>query len=218
VTPTPAAAPPLIPDGEEGREWARRELADPTYDAAEPTFLDRAASAVGEFFADLFSADVPPAIGSTFALVAAVVVAAVILAAFLIWGLPRATHRARGTTRTLFDQDEERTADELRRDAAVHAHRGEWAAAIVLRFRALARGTVERGVVHTPPGTTVHGFARAAARAFPGCAGVLEDAAAAFDDVRYLRRPGTEALYRAVVTADEAVVAQRAATAAAVPA
>lgn len=86
---------------------------------------------------------------------------------------------------------------------------GEWDAAIVLRFRALARGLTERGLVETPPGATVHGFARRAALAFPGQAAALEDAAGAFDDVRYLRRPGTVELYRRIAAVDEAVASAR---------
>ncbi len=97
----------------------------------------------------------------------------------------------------------------MRRDAAALAAKSEWDAAIVLRFRALARGLIERGAVDTPPGATVHAFARAAARAFPPHADALEAAAAAFDDVRYLRRPGTEELYRVIATVDDRVGSAR---------
>lgn len=141
-------------------------------------------------------------------IVAAVVVAVVIVAAFLVWGVPRATGRARAT-RELFGADEQRSAAELRRDAEALAAKGEWDAAIVLRFRALARGLIERGAVDTPPGATVHAFARAAARAFPAHAGALESAAGAFDDVRYLRRPGTEELYRRIAAVDDQVSTAR---------
>jgi hypothetical protein len=80
-----------------------------------------------------------------------------------------------------------------------------------MRFRALARGLAERGIVDVPPGTTVHGFARSAGVVFPNTAADLDDAAAAFDDVRYLRRPGTEALYRRIAGTDDAVATARAA-------
>ena len=88
----------------------------------------------------------------------------------------------------------------------------------MLHFRALARGCSERGVVETPPGATVHAFARAAARVFPHVADELERSATAFDDVRYLRRPGTAALYRQVAETDSAVVAAKPLVAAEVPA
>jgi len=203
-----ASVPPLTPDGDEARRWAERELADPVYDAAQPTAIDRIARAIGDFFASLFSTRLSGDWGPWVSIVAAVVVAVVIVAAFLVWGVPRATGRARAA-RELFGADEQRSAAELRRDAEALAAKGEWDAAIVLRFRALARGLIERGAVDTPPGATVHAFARAAARAFPAHAGALESAAGAFDDVRYLRRPGTEELYRRIAAVDDQVSTAR---------
>jgi hypothetical protein len=204
-----AAVPPLTPDGDEGRRWAEAELSDPAYDIAEPTPFDRIARAIGDFIASLLNPDLSGGWGSTFALVAAIVVVVVIVAAFLVWGVPRVTRRAAPRTPLLFGETEHRSAAELRSAAEERARAADWDAAIVLRFRALARGCLERGVVDPPPGATVHAFARAAATAFPSLAGRLEEAATAFDDVRYLRRPGTPQLYGLVVTVDEAVVAAR---------
>lgn len=200
------AVPPLTPDADEAREWAERVLSDPVYTAAEPTAFDRIARAVGEFFARLFDAQLPGAWGPWVAILIAVAVTVLVVAAILIWGVPRARRRST-VTAELFGESEERSAAQLRRDAASHAARNEWVAAIILRFRALARGLVERGAVDTPPGATVHAFARAAARTFPAQAAQLEFAAGAFDDVRYLRRPGTAELYRVVADVDDAVVA-----------
>ncbi|MCR2764643.1 DUF4129 domain-containing protein [Microbacterium sp. zg.B48] len=203
-----ASVPPLVPDREEARRWAERELADPRYAIAEPTPLDRIARAIADFFESLFSSELPGEWGPWVAVVAAVVVGLVILAAFLIWGVPRFTARSRGPA-DLFGADEQRSADQLRRDAASSAAAGDWDTAIILRFRALARGLLERGAVDTPPGATVHAFARAAARAYPACADQLESAAAAFEDVRYLRRPGTEELYRRIGAVEDTVRATR---------
>lgn len=203
------AVPPLTPDGDEARKWAEQELSDPVYDVAEPTPLDLIARAIADFFEQLFSTELSGQWGSAVAIIAAAVVVVVIAVAFAIWGVPRASRRARPSSPGLFGEDEQRTAAELRAAAASHARSLEWDAAIVLRFRALARGCAERGVVDTPPGATVHAFARAAARAFPDLADRLEAAATAFDDVRYLRRPGTEDLYRLVSDTDDAVVAAR---------
>lgn len=203
------AVPPLTPDGDEARKWAERELSDPVYDIAEPTPLDRFARAVAEFFENLFSTELSGEWGSAVALIAAAVVIVVIVVAFAVWGIPRASRRARSQAPALFGETEHRTAAELRAAAASHARAAEWDAAIVLHFRALARGCTERGVVDVPPGATVHAFARAASRSFPAIADRLESAATAFDDVRYLRRPGTAALYRVVADADAAVVAAR---------
>jgi len=202
------SVPPLTPDGEEARRWAERELSDPIYAAAEPTALDRIARAIGEFFESLFSAELPGAWGPWVAVLAAVVFVVVVGAAFVVWGAPRATRRPRAAV-PLFGEDEQRTAAQLRRDAAALAAKDDWDAAIILRFRALARGLVERGAVDIPPGATVHAFARAAARAFPLYAAPLEGAATAFDDVRYLRRPGTEELYARIAAVDESVAGAR---------
>lgn len=202
-----SSVPPLTPDAEEARRWAERELADPAYAAAEPTALDRIARAIGDFFASLWDTDLGGG-GPWVSLVAAIVVTVVIVAAFLIWGVPRATGRARGTAQP-FGADDERTAADLRREAAARAAAADWNAAVVLRFRALARGLVERGAVDAPPGATVHAFARQAAAAFPAHADALEEAARAFDDVRYLRRPGTAGLYARVAEVDDALARTR---------
>lgn len=204
-----AAAPPLTPDGDEARSWAEQELADPVYAAAEPTPLDRIAQAIGEFLSRLFNPEIPAAFGPSLAVIAAVVVGILILVAFLVWGMPRIVRRAPGRDAALFGTDDVRSAAELRRDAASHAERGEWADAIIVRVRAMARALAERGIVDTPPGATVHAFSRAASRPFPASAGDLERVADAFDDVRYLRRPGTPELYELVATADDALAAAR---------
>lgn len=208
LAPLAASVPPLTPDGDEARRWAEDELSDPVYAAAQPTALDRIAQAIGDAVESLFGAQLSGDWGPWVALVAVIVVMLVILAAFPVWGVPRSTGRAK-TTAALFGEQEQRSAAELRRDAASLAARREWDAAIILRFRALARGLVERTAVDTPPGATVHAFARAAARSFPASAADLESAAEAFDDVRYLRRPGTEELYRRIAAVDDAVTAAR---------
>lgn len=206
---TADAVPPLTPDGDEARDWAERELSDAVYDVAEPTPFDRIARAIGDFFASLFNPDATGAWGSTFALVAAIVVVVVIVAAFLIWGMPRASRRAAAGAPALFGEAEHRSAAELRADAETHARAADWQAAIVLRFRALARGCAERGIVDPPPGATVHAFARAAGRVFPALGDRVEQAASVFDDVRYLRRPGTAELYALVASVDDAVAGAR---------
>lgn len=198
----------LSPGRDEAREWAERELSDPVYAAAEPTLLDRIAQAVSDFFEDLFSTELPDALGPTFAIVVAIVVTVLIVAGVLIWGRPRASSRSRRAPE-LFGQAEARTAEQLRRDAAAAAASADWDEAIVLRFRALVRGLEERTLVDVTAGTTVHGFARAATRAFPQETGRLDAAAAHFDDVRYLRRPGTEDVYRSVVRLDEDLTSSR---------
>lgn len=207
-----AALVPLLPDGDEAREWAERELSDPAYAAAEPTVIDRAARAVADFLSDLFSPSAPTEWGPSVLVVLGVLLAAAVVVGILIWGRPRATVRTRTGAGALFDGDDARSADDLRRDAVAAADRSDWDEAIVLRFRALARGLGERGIVDPPPGATAHAFARETARALPELTTAVDGAAAIFDDVRYLRRPGTAPRYRAVVELDDAAVRARPAT------
>lgn len=203
------AGPPLMPSGDEARRWAEQELSDPAYAAAQPTAFDRIAQAIGDFVRGILTARLPDGAGSAFAIVAAILVVALAIAAILVWGLPRTTARSRPDTAELFGEPERRSAARLRALAASSAAQAEWDAAIVLRFRALARGLEERGILETPPGATVHAFARAAGRPFPDWAAALEGAAGVFDDVRYLRHPSTEDMYRRVSSVDDALSAAR---------
>lgn len=193
---------PLVPDGDEARRWAEQELSDPVYRTAEPTAFDRAARAVAEFIGNLFSGDLSALSGPWLTIAIALVVAALAVAAVLVWGLPRFAARSRGRA-ALFDADDTLTAAELRRDAEATAARGEWDAATVLRTRAIARALAERTVLEVEPGATVHRFARAATAAFPREREALDLLADDFDDVRYLHRRGTADAYERARALDE---------------
>ncbi|MDZ8171088.1 DUF4129 domain-containing protein [Microbacterium xanthum] len=212
------SVPPLTPDDDEARRWAENELSDRVYAEAEPTPFDLFARAVTDFLADLFNPEIPAGLESVFALVAVAVVVVLLIVGLVIWGRPRATRRGVDPTAELFGERETRSARTLRAEAEAEAAYGRWDTAVVLRFRALARSLTERGVIEAPPGATVHAFARAAARPFPDAAAELEDAARAFDDVRYLRRPGTADVYARLAHLDDALSSRRPAVLPAVPA
>lgn len=203
------AVPPIAPDPDEARRWAEDELARAPYQEAQPTPIDRFARAVAEFLGSIFSGQVPATLGPWLAVAAIVVILALVLVAILIWGRPRIATRSRAS-RELFGDDETRSAEQLRADADTAAARAAFDEAIVLRVRALARGLAERTIVETEPGATVQRFAAAAARAFPAERTELHEVARSFDDVRYLRRPGTEAAYSAVRSLDERLARSRA--------
>ena len=214
LAPVAGALASLLPDADEAREWAERELSDPAYQAAEPTPIDRLARAVVDFLGELLRNSANGDWGPPALVVLAIIVVAGIVIGILIWGRPRPIVRAQPPARALFDDDDGRSAEELRDDAAAAAARADWDAAIVLRFRAFARGLTERGLVDPPPGATVRAFARAAAAALPALSAGLDEAASIFDDVRYLRRPGTEQRYRVVAELDADAVRTRPAPAA----
>ncbi|MEV7694790.1 DUF4129 domain-containing protein [Microbacterium sp. NPDC089189] len=206
-----ALAAPLIPDGEEGRRWAEQELSDTAYRTAEPTPIDRVAQAIGDAIGSLFSGGAPGGLGAVFAVVAAVVLVAIVVLALLVWGRPRTRARSRAArTATLFGEETARSARQLRDDAERQARAGAWDEAIATAVRALARDLDERGLVETAPGATVHAFARQAGRVFPDEAAALHSCASDFDDVRYLRRPGTPEAYERVRAVDGRLRAERA--------
>ncbi|WP_166981103.1 DUF4129 domain-containing protein [Paramicrobacterium fandaimingii] len=192
--------PPLHPGRDEAYDWLVRELSKPEYTAAQPSLIDRIASAVREWFLSL----VVPGDG-TFAawvpVIIVVLIAAAVVAAILIWGVPR-RNRAGRNTAALFGDDDTRTAHELRTHARQAAQAGDWETAVLEIFRALARGLDERTLVTVLPGTTAGGFASAAASAFPPHAARLRSAASVFDSVRYLEGGATAEQYEALAALD----------------
>lgn len=206
-----ATPPPLTPDGDEAREWAERELSRPVYAEAEPTPIDRVARAIGDFFASLFGAEAPPGLATIILLTAAALVLVAIVVAFVVWGRPRLVRRAQTPVGALFGDDDQRTARQLRELAEQAAAGEDWDEAIVLRFRALARSLVERGVVDLPPGATARTLADLGAASHPDHAQDLRRSAASFDDVRYLGRHGTASSYADVARTDQGILAASAA-------
>lgn len=185
----------LDPDAPEAQSWLRDELAKAPYQAAQPTWFDRLSQSVVNWLTSLTAPD-----GNTFGawipVIVVVLVVAILVAAWLIFGSPRLNRRSRLSADQLFGDDDRRTADDMRRSAADAAQQGDWSLASTEIFRALARGLAERTVLTVSPGTTAHDFGQRAARAFPLAEDRLAAAARVFDDVRYLDRPGTEAGYR----------------------
>lgn len=197
---------PVEPEAPDARELLLDELTDPAYAESQPTWFDLVAQSVIDWFGTLRLGEGggPPALALV---IGAIVLAAAIAAALLVYGVPRWRNRSRLTTELLGERDR-RTARQLRRDAERAAASSDWPRAIADRYRAIARALDERTIVTALPGTTAHGFARAAARQFPDHAGQLEAAADRFDGVRYLDRPGTADDYALVRTLDEAIDAK----------
>lgn len=199
----------LVPDGDEARRWAEEELADPRYADARPTWFDLVARDIGRFLADLFSADNGAAVGPSALIVVTVIVFAALVAALIIWGRPRRSRAARGVRTDLLGADDDRTAAQLRADAERSARSGDWDEAVVLRFRALARGLLERDLIDPSPGATAQGIAREVSRAVPAEADAVRSAAVSFDDVRYLRHPATAERYAEIAATDDRLAASR---------
>jgi hypothetical protein len=191
---------PVDPDAPEAQQWLRDELAKAPYQAAQPTWFDRLSQAVFDWFASLsFTGD-----GSDgwLSVIGILVGVAVVVAAVLIFGLPRRARRRRQQAAGLFADDDRRTAAELRRAAASAAAAGDWTLACEEAFRACAQALAERTIVRPTPGTTAHSVAELAAVAFPAQRDRLREGANVFESVRYLGGSGTESGYRALVDLD----------------
>ena len=178
---------PVLPDGEQGRRWAREELAGPGYER--PGLVRRVLEWV---FERLQSVPMPDGSGS--ALLGGVVV--LLVAAVVVWALVRAggplARRRAAAPDDVFEQ-RSRSAAEYRAAADRAAAAGDWRTAVIERFRALVRGLEENGVLPEQPGRTADETARTAGVQLPAVAVDLHAAARLFDDVRYGDRDASEA-------------------------
>jgi signal transduction histidine kinase len=198
---------PVDPDAEQARDWILRELTDPAYQAARPNWFDLLVKSIWDWINSLQFGDsnAPPFVGF---LVVGALVAVILLVAFLIFGLPRFGRQSR-VAGALFGEEDSRTAAVIRRAAEAAADRGDYTLAVAEMFRAIARGLGERTLVTTSPGTTARDFARRAGRVFAERQTALDDAARAFDAVRYLQQAGTVEQYRQVAELEAQLRAAR---------
>lgn len=192
-----------VPDGDEARRWAEQELADPRYADAKPTWFDLIARDIGRFLADLFSSDNGASVGPSALIVVSIIVFGALVAALIIWGRPRRAQATRGPRGGLLGADDDRSAAQLRADADRAARAEDWDEATILRFRALARGLLERDLIDPSPGATAQAIAREVSSVFPVETDPVRRAAVSFDDVRYLRHPATAERYAELAATDE---------------
>jgi hypothetical protein len=180
---------PVEPGREQARGWALQELAGREYAAERPGLLARGIQRVLEWLTGL---DLPAGTGSS--LVLSVVLAALLVltavAAHRTGGLRRQA-RAAGAGPVLAGR--RRTAAEHRAAADRHASAAQWSAAVIERFRGIARELQERAVIAVQPGRTAAELAADAATWLPALQPSLHAAAVLFDGVRYGQVPATAA-------------------------
>lgn len=193
----------FIPDGDEARRWAEEELSNPRYADAKPTWFDLLARDIGRFIASLFDSDGGVNLGPVGLIVVSIVIVAALVAALIFWGRPRSPRAVRRMRNDLLGERDDRTAAQLRAEAERSARAGDWDTATILRFRALARGLLERDLIDPAPGATAQAIAREAASVFPVEVDAVRRAATAFDDVRYLQHPSDADRYRALAETDD---------------
>lgn len=198
-----------VPDGDEARRWAEEELSQQKYADAKPTWFDRLAQSVWDFIANLFDPERTANVGPGALIIVSVLIVAALVAVLIIWGRPRRSHAVRAARTALLGADDDRTAAQLRAEAGRLAAAGDWDEATVLRFRALARGLLERDLIDPAPGATAQAIARDVGAVFPAEAAPVHTAAVSFDDVRYLRHPATAETYAQLAATDDRLTALR---------
>lgn len=187
------AAVPVDPESPEAQQLLLDELSKPEYQQAQPNWLDRIAQGFLDWLDSLrFDSNGGPP-EALLAVIVVLVIGAVIVL-FLVFGLPRLNRRS-SASGALFGENDDRTADSMRRAAEKAAASGDFTLAVAEMFRALARGLAERTVLTVSPGTTARDFAARAGRAFPESVTDLTTAAQSFDEVRYLDHVGTRSQF-----------------------
>ncbi len=177
---------PVRPDRSQARAWAVEELAHREYRAGRPGLVARALQWLLDRFGSLPGVDRPEQ-----ALATAVLLALLVALAVTVWrrGLLRRQHRSAAQGAVFAGPP--LTAAEHRELAERAASAGDWSAAVVERFRAIARELEERAVITAMPGRTADEVAHDAGRWLPALSVELDAAARLFDDVSYGGRPGS---------------------------
>jgi Domain of unknown function (DUF4129) len=181
---------------------ARQELSKPVYH--QTSFLDGIRHAIEQLLARLFNGASQATPGGWWTLVAlAAVLVAVIAVVVTRLGPLRASARAASPLRD--PGSEPLTARQHRAGAEESAADGDYSAAILQRFRAIAVSLEERQVLAPDAGRTADELAAQAAARFPGHEEGLAGAAGQFDQVRYGDGTGTRDGYERLRDLDDAL-------------
>ncbi|WP_420112841.1 DUF4129 domain-containing protein [Pseudactinotalea sp.] len=175
--------PPLTPDADEARDWAERELAKAIYNDA-PSLWDRFLRWLSDLWERLMDSN--STLGPVLMPLIVLLVIAVIVGIALLIGGPIRRRRLRaqqGSVEVLDDDD--RTSAMLRSAADAAAAAGDYALAVLERYRAIVRSLDERAVLEDRRGRTAHEAAVAAGARLAPCAADLRRAAEVFDGVCY---------------------------------
>ena len=124
----------------------------------------------------------------------------------VVWrvGLPRWRPRRRDAAVAV---DSNRPAADYRAMAEQHASRGDWAAAVRDRFRALVRELEAQAILDIRPARTAWEAAYRTSQVLPTCGEALQAGAESFNAVVYGDRPADSAAYQQMVAIEEQVTA-----------
>ena len=174
--------PALDPSADEARQWALEELSKAVYSQG-PSLVQRLLNWLSELWERLMMAG--PAGAVLLPVLILAVVAAIIGIGIALGGpVRRRRLQRRGGSVEVFN-DTTREAEVLRRSADAAAAEGDYALAVLERFRALVRTLAERALLTDRQGRTAHEAAEEAGTRFPDQAAGLRRAGELFDAVCY---------------------------------
>jgi hypothetical protein len=208
----PTATAPVRPGREEARSWALDELSRREYADSRPGVLERLVEWLLRHLQGIGSVD------SASSLVVLGILTAG-LVTVVTWGVWRAGGLGRTARRHELAVlgDPTATAADHRAAADRAAAAGDWSAAVLHRFRAIARALEEDAVLSPQPGRTADEVAREAGRRLSPLSGDLLAGARTFDDVHYGHRRVDRAADERMRALDDAVRRARPTAAAATP-
>ena len=187
------------PDPDQARSWVERELSRPEY---QRSLRERFLAWLEDVWNSLTHASVQASPVST-AIVVVLVVGLIALVLVVAVRLRREPGGRRPPDGLLADR--QTTPDERRASALAALEAGDYDAALVDAFRAVASRALRRGLVDDRPGLTAHELAVDLGPAFPEHAEALGRAAMLFDLVFYGDQPATAADARSVLDLDDAL-------------
>lgn len=197
---------PVTPDAPTARELLQDELTNPIYHQG-PSLLERFLTWLQEIFS---GASVLGLSGGWVALVLVVVIVLLAVVTLYVSGPVRRSRRTRHAP--MLDADDTRSADDLLAAADRAASLGDFSAATLDAFRALARRSEERAILDPAPGRTAHEAALAIGARLPQLGPALGSAATVFDAIYYGKRPADATSYEQMRALDTAAAATRPAT------
>lgn len=181
-------SPPLDPSADEARQWAVDELSKAIYTQG-PSLVERILTWLTQLWERLMLGGASGAVLLPILILA--LVAAIVTAALLLGGpVRRRRLRAGGDSAVVLD-DDDRGTQALSRSADAAAEAGDYAVAVLERFRAIVRSLDERAILTDRRGRTAHEASTEAGTRLPDQAADLARAGALFDAVCYgSARPG----------------------------
>ncbi|WP_250285912.1 DUF4129 domain-containing protein [Frankia sp. CiP1_Cm_nod2] len=187
-------------------EEARRELSRAIYHRAGPGWFERVVNWLTARLGDLWAGVTEPS-GGGLGIAALVIVAAVAAVAVRLRLGP--LRRQARTASTDLDLTSPLSAAALRAEADAAARAGAFADAVRSRLRAVVRMLEESGVLEPRPGRTAGELVAEVGRIAPAPTPALAAAVTVFSEIWYGGRSASEASYRTVVRADEALTGLR---------